>query len=86
MTPVATAVQAVSQTGEPAQANTAVAVSMRMPDKPRASRMVVPLFMVCADSRMRHVNADLLGTLELIERGLLPVPSIRATIQGTFET
>ena len=28
-----------------------------------------------ADPRMRAVNGDLLGTLELIERGLLPVPS-----------
>lgn len=28
-----------------------------------------------ADPRMRAVNGDLLGTLELIDRGLLPVPS-----------
>ena len=39
-----------------------------------------------ADPRMRAVNGDLLGTLELIETGLLPAPSIRATIQDTFET
>ena len=29
-----------------------------------------------ADEHMRRVNADLLGTLELIETGLLPVPSV----------
>ena len=29
-----------------------------------------------ADEHMRHVNADLLGTLELIETGLLPMPSV----------
>ena len=29
-----------------------------------------------ADDHMRHVNGDLLGTLELIETGLLPVPSV----------
>ena len=29
-----------------------------------------------ADERMRHVNADLLGMLELIETGLLPAPSV----------
>ena len=29
-----------------------------------------------ADERMRAVNGDLLGTLELIERGLLPVPTV----------
>lgn len=29
-----------------------------------------------ADPRMRRVNADLLGTLELIERELLPAPSV----------
>lgn len=29
-----------------------------------------------ADPRMRAVNGDLLGTLELIETGLLPVPSV----------
>lgn len=28
-----------------------------------------------ADERMRAVNGDLLGTLELIDAGLLPVPS-----------
>ena len=29
-----------------------------------------------ADPRMRAVNGDLLGTLELIDAGLLPVPSV----------
>lgn len=29
-----------------------------------------------ADERMRAVNGDLLGTLELIDAGLLPVPSV----------
>ncbi|WP_257468640.1 hypothetical protein [Bifidobacterium pseudolongum] len=29
-----------------------------------------------ADDRMRAVNGDLLGTLGLIERGLLPVPNV----------
>lgn len=29
-----------------------------------------------ADERMRAVNGDLLGTLGLIERGLLPVPNV----------
>ena len=29
-----------------------------------------------ADEHMRAVNGDLLGTLELIEAGLLPVPSV----------
>ena len=29
-----------------------------------------------ADEHMRRVNADLLGTLELIERELLPAPSV----------
>ena len=29
-----------------------------------------------ADEHMRRVNADLLGMLELIETGLLPVPSV----------
>ena len=29
-----------------------------------------------ADPRMRAVNGDLIGTLELIETGLLPVPSV----------
>lgn len=29
-----------------------------------------------ADERMRAVNGDLIGTLELIEAGLLPVPSV----------
>ena len=39
-----------------------------------------------ADPRMRAINGDLIGTIELIEAGLLPVPSVRATIQDTFET
>lgn len=38
-----------------------------------------------ADPRMLAVNGDLLSTLELIETGLLPVPSARAAAQGTFE-
>lgn len=29
-----------------------------------------------ADEHMRRVNDDLIGTLELIETGLLPVPSV----------
>ena len=29
-----------------------------------------------ADPRMRHVNGDIITTLELIEVGLLPVPSV----------
>ena len=29
-----------------------------------------------ADERMRAVNGDLIGTLELIERELLPAPSV----------
>ena len=29
-----------------------------------------------AVERMRAVNGDLIGTLELIETGLLPVPSV----------
>ena len=29
-----------------------------------------------ADERMRAVNGDLIGTLELIETGLLPAPSV----------
>lgn len=38
-----------------------------------------------ADPRMRTVNGDLLGILELIETGLLPVPDARAAAQGAVE-
>lgn len=37
---------------------------------------MVALDQMLADPRMRAVNGDLLGTLELIEIRLLPAPSV----------